>query len=51
MKFLEFQAEVEEVLADALHDLGYRKAVAEGDLPPIESYGDLASAVPIRLAL
>ena len=38
------------MLADALHDLGYRKAVAEVDLPPSESYGDLASAVPIRLA-
>jgi arginyl-tRNA synthetase len=50
LKFLEFQAEVEEVLAGALHELGYKKAVADVDLPPNDSYGDLASAVPIRLA-
>ncbi len=50
MKFLEFQAEVEEVLADACRALGYKDAEVDVSLPPNDSYGDLASAVPIRLA-
>jgi arginyl-tRNA synthetase len=49
LKFLEFQAEVEEVLADACRSLGYKNAGAEVSLPPNDAYGDLASAVPIRL--
>lgn len=50
MKFLEFQAEVEENLADACRALGYKHAEIEVDLPPNDTYGDLASAVPIRVA-
>ena len=50
MKFLDFQAEVEEVLASSCRDLGYRDAVIEVSLPPGEAYGDLASALPIRIA-
>ena len=50
MKFLDFQAEVEEVLADACRSLGYKDAQADVSLPPNDSYGDLASAVPIRIA-
>ncbi len=50
MKFLDFQAEVEEVLADACRALGYKDAEVDVALPPNDTYGDLASAVPIRLA-
>ena len=50
MKFLEFQAEVEEVLADACREAGYKHAEVEVGLPPNDAYGDLSSAVPIRLA-
>jgi arginyl-tRNA synthetase len=50
LKFLEFQAEVEEVLADACRGLGYKDAEIDVTLPPNDSYGDLASAVPIRIA-
>ncbi len=50
MKFLEFQGEVEEVLAESCRAAGYKDVVAEVSLPPNETYGDLASAVPIRLA-
>ena len=50
MKFLDFQAEVEEVLADTLHDLGYKGIEIEVTVPPDPTYGDLASAVPIRVA-
>lgn len=50
MKFLEFQAEVEGVLADACRALGYKDALIEVSLPPNDAYGDLATAVPIRIA-
>ena len=50
MKFLEFQGEVEEVIADACRAAGYKNAEVEVGLPPNDSYGDLSSAVPIRLA-
>lgn len=50
MKFLDFQAEVEEVLAASCRDLGYKDAEIDVSLPPSEAYGDLASAVPIRIA-
>ena len=50
MKFLEFQGEVEEVLADACRAAGYKDAEVEVGLPPNDAYGDLSSAVPIRLA-
>jgi arginyl-tRNA synthetase len=50
LKFLQFQAEVEEVLADACRALGYKDAQVDVSLPPNDSYGDLASAVPIRIA-
>ena len=50
MKFLEFQGEVEEVLADACRGAGYKNAEVEVGLPPNDAYGDLSSAIPIRLA-
>lgn len=50
MKFLEFRAEVEAVLADSIHSLGFEGAAVEVGEPPSVDYGDLASAVPIRLA-
>jgi arginyl-tRNA synthetase len=50
LKFLEFQGEVEEVVADACRAAGYKNALVEVSLPPSETYGDLSSAVPIRLA-
>ena len=50
MKFREFEEEVEEVVADSCRDAGFKDAEIEVTLPPNDSYGDLASAVPIRLA-
>ena len=50
LKFLEFQGEVEEVLADACRAAGFKDAQVDVGLPPRDSYGDLSSAVPIRLA-
>lgn len=50
MKFLEFQAEVEGVLADSLRSLGFKDAAVEVGKPPSGEYGDLASAAPLRLA-
>ncbi|MDG6986115.1 MAG: arginine--tRNA ligase [Nitrososphaerota archaeon] len=50
MKFLDFQAEVEEVLADSCRALGYKNVEIDVSLPPNDTYGDLASAVPIRIA-
>ena len=50
MKFLEFQAEVEWVLADSCRALGYKDVEIEVVVPPNPSYGDLASAIPIRIA-
>ncbi|MDE1852824.1 MAG: arginine--tRNA ligase [Thaumarchaeota archaeon] len=50
MKFVEFQAEVEEVLADSCRALGYKDVEVEVSRPPNDAYGDLASAVPIRLS-
>ena len=50
MKFREFEEEVEEVLADSCRDAGFKDAEIEVNIPPSFAYGDLASAVPIRLA-
>ena len=50
MKFREFEEEVEEVLAQSCRDAGYKNVEIDVGLPPNESYGDLASALPIRLA-
>ena len=50
MKFREFQEEVEEILADSCKALGYKDVEVEAGPPPNESYGDLASAIPIRIA-
>jgi arginyl-tRNA synthetase len=49
MKFREFEEEVEEVVADSCRDLGYKDVEVEVALPPNETYGDLASAVPLRI--
>ena len=50
MKFREFEEEVEEVLAGSCRDAGFKDAEIEVSLPPNDAYGDLASAIPIRLA-
>ena len=50
MKFRDFQEEVEEVVAESCREAGYRDALAEVSLPPNDAYGDLASAVPLRIA-
>ena len=50
MKFREFEEEVEEVLAQACRDAGYKDVEIGVAQPPNASYGDLASAVPIRIA-
>jgi len=50
MKFREFEGEVEELVAEACRSTGYKGVSVEVALPPNDSYGDLASAVPIRIA-
>jgi arginyl-tRNA synthetase len=50
LKFREFEEEVEEVVAEACRAAGYKNVEVDVSLPPNESYGDLASAVPIRIA-
>lgn len=50
MKFLEFEGEVEKVIEEACRSLGYGEVKADVALPPSSTYGDLSSAVPIRLA-
>jgi arginyl-tRNA synthetase len=50
LKFREFEEEVEEVLAESCRDAGYKDAEIEVSFPPNDAYGDLASAVPIRIA-
>ena len=50
LKFLEFQGEVEEVIAESCRAAGYKGAEIDVGLPPNESYGDLSSAVPLRIA-
>jgi len=50
LKFREFEEEVEETLARACRDAGYKDVEIEVTQPPNPSYGDLASAVPIRIA-
>jgi arginyl-tRNA synthetase len=50
LKFLEFEGEVERIIKDACTSLGYGDVVPEVALPPNPSYGDLSSAVPIRVA-
>jgi arginyl-tRNA synthetase len=49
LKFLEFQGEVEKIVKEALTTLGYEGVEVEVALPPNPSYGDLSSAVPIRV--
>jgi len=50
MKFREFEEEVEEVLAESCRASGFKDIEVDVSLPPNPSYGDLASAVPIRVA-
>lgn len=50
MKFLEFEGEVERIVKEACKSLGYGEIEVEVALPPNPSYGDLSSAVPIRVA-
>ena len=50
MKFREFEEEVEEVVAESCRDLGFKEIQVEVGTPPNDTYGDLASAVPIRIA-
>jgi arginyl-tRNA synthetase len=50
LKFLEFEGEVEQIIRGACASLGYGEIEVEVALPPNPSYGDLSSAVPIRVA-
>ncbi len=50
MKFREFEGEVEEIVAESCRASGYKDFEADVSLPPNDEYGDLASAVPIRVA-
>ena len=50
MKFEEFQGEVEEIVAESCRASGYKDFEVDVGLPPNPDYGDLASAVPIRIA-
>ena len=50
MKFLEFEGEVEQIIKEACASLGYGEIEVEVALPPNPSYGDLSSAVPMRVA-
>lgn len=50
MKFLEFEEEVCLLIAGACEELGYDATQVEVSLPPNPSYGDLSSAVPLRIA-
>ena len=50
MKFLEFEGEVKRVIREACTSLGYGDVETDVALPPNPSYGDLSSAVPMRIA-
>jgi arginyl-tRNA synthetase len=50
LKFREFEEEVEEIIAQSCRDAGFKDAQVEVAQPPNDAYGDLASAVPLRLA-
>ncbi len=50
MKFVEFEEEASHLLAEACEELGYDPSQVEVSLPPNPSYGDLSSAVPLRVA-
>jgi len=50
LKFLEFQDEVELIIKESCASLGYGEVKVEVALPPSPSYGDLSSAVPMRVA-
>jgi len=50
MKFREFEEEVEEVIAESCRASGFKDVEVDVSLPPNDGYGDLASAVPIRIA-
>ncbi len=50
MRFREFEKEVEELVARACASLGYGEVEVEVGPPPGEGYGDLSSAVSLRIA-
>jgi arginyl-tRNA synthetase len=50
LKFLEFESEVKSLILDACRTLGYTDVEADIALPPNDAFGDLASAIPIRIA-
>ncbi|MDA4127614.1 MAG: arginine--tRNA ligase [Thaumarchaeota archaeon] len=50
MKFLEFEAEVRQIVVESCKGYGYPDVQTEVSLPPNDDYGDLSSAVPIRVA-
>ena len=50
MKFVEFEEEVIHLIVQACESLHYDATEVEVSLPPNPSYGDLSSAVPIRIA-
>ena len=50
MKFREFEEEVEEIVSESCREAGYKDVQVEVSLPPNDAYGDLASAVPLRIS-
>jgi arginyl-tRNA synthetase len=50
LKFEEFESEVEYVVEEACRAAGYPYVGLEVTRPPNDAYGDLASAIPIRIA-
>ena len=50
MKFRDFEEEVEEVVAEACRGAGHKDVAIEVGLPPNDAYGDVATAVPLRIA-
>jgi arginyl-tRNA synthetase len=49
LKFTEFEEEVSHLVADACENLHYDTSEIEVTLPPNEAYGDLSTAVPLRI--
>ena len=50
LKFVEFEEEASHLVVEACEALGYDVSQVEVSLPPNSSYGDLSSAVPLRVA-
>jgi len=50
LKFQDFQSEVKQIIGESCASLGYGEFEVEVALPPSPAYGDLSSALPMRVA-